>query len=454
MRSKYIVVVLLMLGILHNHARGQDPVPADAALSTTNAPRISAPFVTGTAQFAPELERTNYLDAGFSFGTSFDDNALNTAGDRMSDTTFSMFPNIALRQSRSRMNWRLSYAGGFAVHQRFSSYNQGSHDFGLHTTIRLAPHIDLTLFDRYLMATSLFDQSSQNAGLAPGTILQQPNSSVILPLAKINSNNATVQINDQFSASSALGGSATFYQSHYKDAPVGTSLVDTDSKEAEAYFNHRISARHFLGAIYRFQKFSFSPLANDMTAHSVLAAYTLQLRPTMTLAFFAGPQHTQTMMDVVVPSVVLPRIQILAIAVPQKSWSTTAGGSYVWNGLHTGVTVNASRTLSDGGGLLGAVNLTSVDGTFRRQLSRQYTVSFAANYGQSDAVGQVPTPYSAVTSALGSVSVNRTFATNLGLTLGYARAFQLQGNGQGIPNISHNRAWISVSYQLSRPLGR
>jgi hypothetical protein len=175
----------------------------------------------------------------------------------------------------------------------------------------------------------------------------------------------------------------------------------------------------------------------------------------MALSFFAGPQHTDTTNQILIPSVALPRISVLAIPISQNSWSGAGGASYVWNGVHTGITVDAARIISDGGGLLGAVTLTTADAGLRYQLLRQYTAGIGFNYGTSNAMGAISTPYSSVESASGNVSVSRQIRERIGLTLGYGRAFQNEGNiGPSASDINHNRAWIAISYQLSRPLGQ
>ena len=454
MLIRHAFIALLLVAVLQSSAKAQAVVQQDSA----STPVQSSPIPTlqgGSLAFEPELARTNYLNTGISIGTAFDDNALNTTSGRISDFGYSVLPYIGLKQSRGRLNWTLGYAAGLTINQQLSNRNQGSHILGFESEYRLSPHVDFLVRDRFLMTTGFFDQVNQNHDGTSGTVLQTPNQAVITPLAKQTSNTTTTQVTYQFGRDSQIGGSGTFYRSHYNDAPVGTTLIDTNTQEAEAFYNHRLFDRDSIGVTYRFQRLTFSPVFNSVIAHSVLATYTFRPRPNLSLSVFAGPQYTNNNSELMVLAMQLPVIYVRAISISQKSWSPAVGGSFSWNGQRTSFVADASRTTSDGGGLLGAVKLTSFDAAVRRQLSRNYTAELGVIYGLSDTVGSSAVSYSSVKSATGNFSLSRRFGTDFGLTLGYAHAYQLQGNNAPVStNINHNRAWITISYIFSRPLGR
>lgn len=455
MSLKKLSILFLVLFAMPLAVAAQEGASQEGAAPAAQDTALPVPFGATSLAFTPELARTNYLDGGLRLGTTFDDNALNTSSDRLYDVGYSILPDIALRQSRGRLNWMLNYAAGFTVNQRLSARNQGSHDLGFESQYRLSPHVTLTLRDHFAMTTGFFDQVNQNFDSSSGSVLQRPNQFVVTPLARQDSNVATAQMSYQFSASSEVGGSGTFYRSHYKDAPVGTELIDTDTQEAEGFYNHRTSARNLIGATYRFQRLTFSPMENDTFVHSVLATYTFQIKPNVTLSLFAGPQHTDVSTQIMVPTVQLPLVYFVSIPIEQNSWSTAAGGSFSWNGQRTSFIADASRSVSDGGGLLGAVNLTSFDASVRRQVSRNYAANLGVAYGSNQAVSTTASPFSSLKSTTANFAIDRTFRNRLGLTLGYAHAFQTQQNAApGSDQINHNRVWMSLSYNFSRPLGR
>src|SRR5262249_45833414 len=64
-----------------------------------------------------EMERSNYIRGGVTLQATYDDNAF-LSDPAFSNYTYSIFPQVALDQSRSRVHWILNYAGGFTYNQR------------------------------------------------------------------------------------------------------------------------------------------------------------------------------------------------------------------------------------------------------------------------------------------------------------------------------------------------
>lgn len=447
--------MLLLLAALPIRAFAQEDAPRIPPPIAGEDTIIPGPLGEESLAFDSELARTNYLDGGMSLGTTFDDNAFNTSEDRISNLSFLFQPYIALKQSRGRLNWMLDYGGGFTVNQRLSAENQGSHNLGFEAKYRLSPHIDLLVRDHFITTTGFFDQVNQNPQAPTGTLLQRPNEFVVTPLAQQTSNLGTAQITCQFSPRSEIGGSGTFYLSHYKDVPEGTSLVDSNSQQADAFYNYRVSQGSSVGVTYHFQRLTFSPIADTTLVNSVLATYTLQLQPArVTLSFFGGPQHMGNSSQLTSPSGALSTSGTLAAA-SQKSWSPAAGGSLNWNGQQTSFLAEVGHTASDGGGLFGAVQLTMVDAAVRRQFTRSLTVQLGGAYGSSSPLGIASPGYSALKNATGTFAISRRLRTSMTLSAGYSYVYQLQQNAvPPITNVHHNRAWVSVSYGFTRPLGR
>jgi hypothetical protein len=438
--------------MLQSSAEAQAVVPQDSV--PTSAQDASIPTLRGgSLAFESELARTNYLNTGVSIGTAFDDNTLSTSSDHTSDFGYSVLPYIGLKQSRGRLKWTLDYAAGFTVNQQLSNRNQGSHNLGIESEYQLSPHVNLVVRDHFLKTTGFFDQMNRAYDGASGTILQTPNQAVITPLANETSNSATAEITYQFGRDSQIGGSGTFYLSHYNDAPAGTALIDSNTQEVEAFYNHRLFDRDSIGVTYRFLRLTFSPVFNNVLVHSVLATYSFRPRPNLSLSFFVGPQYTNTQSELIAYTMQLPVVFLSAIPISQTSWSPAVGGSFSWNGQRTSFVTDASRMINDGGGLLGAVHFTTFGAAVRRQLSRDYTARMGVVYGLSNQVGSSALSYSSLKSATGNFSLSRRIGTNFGLTLGYARDYQLD-NAPGSSNINHNRAWITISYEFSRPMGR
>jgi hypothetical protein len=351
------------------------------------------------------------------------------------------------------LGWKINYAAGFVASERYSALNQGTHKLDFESAYRISPHVTLTLRDNFAMTTGFFDQLNQGTE-APGTVLQRPNQSVVTPLAKQTANLATGVVSYQFSSNNEIGASGTSYLSRFHDTQGSASLVDTDSQEAEAFYNHRIFGRDSIGVTYRFQRFTFSSLANDSLVHSVLATYTWRPHANLAISFFAGPQYHDSNSQYIQQSVTPQSITLAWIPESRNSWSTAAGSSLNWNGQRTSFLADVARTINDGGGLLGAVELTSADAAVRRQLTQAYSMQVGVSYGRNRALVVSSAPYSLVNSTIGSISLSRRFGSSLGFRAGYARAHQTQENVSATNLVNNNRAWVSLSYDFSRPIGR
>jgi hypothetical protein len=422
--------------------QGEDQ-PAQPAMVDDRA-QVPAIFsgASSSLAFSSETERSNYLRGGVTVGANFDDNALSTAQNPVSDLSYSVLPYIALDQTRSRLQWTLAYHGGLTVNQRLTQRNQGSHALSGDLTYRLSPHVALHLRDDFSLTSNFFDQL-QGSGSTPVTGgIGQPNQFVITPLAHRLSNLGAADLSYQFSARDMVGAGGTFYDSQFRDVPVGANnLFNTSTRSGNAYYSHGFTPRNWAGVAYQFQDISFDPGTSEARSHSFLAFDTITLQTNMTLSFFAGPERSV--------------VDTGALSGVPAQWGAMAGGNFGWQGQRTSVRLNALRRVSDGGGILTAVRLTTVDGALRRQITRSSTVGIGALYGDNTSLTPGAAASSQLQSTSGSFFWEQQVARIFSLTLGYARDHQ-NGSGPGVVDgdVDHNRGWVSFSYNFTRPLGR
>jgi hypothetical protein len=435
--------------------------PESAADSASQAAPMPAPITGqgGSLAFTSELARSNYISGGLSLASTFDDNTLNTSTNRVSDFTYSVLPFVALDQSRGRMKWKLDYSGGLSINQRLSSRNQGSHAAGLEADFRLSPHVTFRLQDRFTDTTNFFTDFNGTSNSPAGGVLQHPNQSVVTPLARQIGNFTGVEGEYQFGAGSIVGGSGSYYFSRFSDVTNGaggtSSLQDTQSEQAQGFYTHRITPKNWAGFTYRFQRLTFGDGVNETLSHSILYFHTIYLSPTMTLSLFGGPEYTESSSQTVIPVFQLPLILMVSTPVDHQAWSGSGGASFAWQGRHTSARVEVVRRTSDGGGLLGAVRTNSVDASLRRQLNRFSSFEVGGGYATNDSVDFVAAPGSSIRGWTGQVSFEQRLVNNLALRVGYSRVNQRQSSTGTTPaDIDHNRAWVSLSYNFSRPWGR
>ena len=153
-------------------------------------------------------------------GATYDDNPLLLSTGRQSNTSETIFPNIRIEESTSRMRWSLGYAGGLTINQKITSQNQGSHNLNFDSQFRLSPHVNLRVAENFSLTTGFFDAGNGSEIVAGSG---GPNASLITPLATQRSSVTTVETNYHFALNDLIGASGSFYDLHFTNVPSGNS---------------------------------------------------------------------------------------------------------------------------------------------------------------------------------------------------------------------------------------
>jgi hypothetical protein len=395
-----------------------------------------------SSAFLSEMERSNYLRGGVNVGATYDDNPLLAPTGQSSNTSESIFPNLKIEQSTSRMRWSLGYAGGLTVNQNITSQNQGSHNLNFDSQFRLSPHVNLRVAENFALTTGFFDSGNGGGVIGSGG----PNASLITPLATQRSNITTVETNYHFALNDVVGASGSFYDLHYTNVPsnlpAGTQLTDSQTATASAFWLHRLFRGNWGGASYAFERLTFSPGGGETRVHSFFVVDTVNLSKRLTLTGFVGPQYSKN--------------QGGGIAATQSTnLSVAAGVDGGWQDVRASVSAGYSRSISDGGGILGAVLLQNVHASFRRELVPGWAATVTAIHGTNQSIGVTSSSNaSSINLTSAGVSLERNVGKSVGFRLGYSHDFQQQfGSPVQTFNASKNRFFVTLSYQWAKPLG-
>jgi hypothetical protein len=398
--------------------------------------------------FPSEMERSNYLRGGVNVGAAYDDNALLGSGGQMGNTTFSVFPNIAIDQSTSRMRWSLRYGGGLTVNQRLSSRNQGSHNLNFDSEFRLSPHVSLRAAEDFSLTAGMFGANA-GSSFQPGP--GGANGSLITRLANQRSSATVVETNYHFALKDIVGASGSFYDLHYSDVSTGTgTLVDTRTAAGSAFWFHEILRRDWAGISYLFQRLTFDP-SGETRVHTFTVTNTLNITKTFTVSAFVGPEYSDN--------------HGVAASGPDagkvsnfSDWSIAGGVEGGWKEKRTSVTAGYSKRVSDGGGILGTVRLQNLRAAVRRELIPGWAATLGVTHGSNGSLtlASSTSATSIKTTSVGA-SLERNIGRSLGFQIGYFHDFQNQ-SGSSDPSqnfdTNRNRFSVTLSYQWAKPLGR
>jgi hypothetical protein len=272
---------------------------------------------------------------------------------------------------------------------------------------------------------------------------------VIAPIAPLLTNTGNAGISWQFAANGMVGASGTFTNLHYLDQAEVPGLADSSSQGGSVFYSLRVSKMHYIGATYQYDRLIASPTngQSETQTHALLFFYTLYASSRFSMSFFGGPQHSDT---------VQPPIPPFQIQLPEaRAWTPAAGASMSWQGRMTNAALSYSHIISGGGGLTGAVQMSSVSATIGQQLTRRLSGSLGGGYTQNDLLASALSGSSNGHTVSGTASLQQQFGEHVNVQLGYTRLHQDYSNVAvlaGTPDT--NREFVSISYQFSRPLGR
>jgi len=414
---------------------------------------LTPPPVSGQSYPAAPTsqERSNYLRAGLTFSTAFEDNVLGTTGSNaapVNDVSYSVWPTLALDKTTPRLRLSLTYAPGYTFYQHTRALNEADQNASINLEYRLSPHVTLSAGDGFQKSSSVFNQPYLGAAGEVSGGIQQPNRSVIAPFASQLNNSGNVGITYQFAANKMIGAAGTFTNLHYLDPAEAPGLFDSSSQGGSAFYAFRISKMHYLGVTYQYERLLSYPApgTNQTQTHALLLFYTLRATPRFSISIFGGPQYAD----------VGPQFSD-AVSTPSpasRNWHPAAGGSLTWQGHMTSLAVSYSHMISSGGGLVGAVEMDSASASIRQQLSRTLSLSVAGGYDRNDVLTAALASSNGRTLT-GTALLQQQFGQHFNVQVGYTRLHQDYSTVAALASTPNtNRGFVSISYQFSRPLGR
>ncbi len=389
--------------------------------------------------FTSELERSNYLRGGLSVQGGYNDNIF-TSVPAEGDASYTISPNIAFDMTRSRLKWNLNYSPGFTLYQRFTPEDQVDHVFSTNLQYEMSPHVTLTLQDN-LAKTPSFSGLLQPGTATSGTnVLPTQTFVVVPPLVNTFSNNDSGQVTYQFSPNSMIGMGGSSAEMYFLGDSSLQGLSDSSQYGAQAFYTHRFNASNYVGTNYGFEDIVAHPSELETQVHSATLFYTLYFGRSISFSLFGGAQHADTQ-----------EASLLSFS----EWSPTAGGGINLQGTRNSLALNASRSISTGGGLQGAVRSYLANAAFRHRFTQHLNGEIEGVYSTNDVLQTAGMTSQSGHTFLFSGSVQRSFGPHFSAQIGYSRVNQ---HYVSVPSISSNpnvnRGWVTISYQFERSLGR
>lgn len=419
--------------------------PTSASGQTASPVPMSA--AGGIASVVPssEARQPNTFEAGVELSASYDSNVFtSSARGAHSDIRYSVLPRISLTKSLPRVSFDLKYSPGVEIseHRLYRSLFTNNADGGFIYT-----PTDWTSFSarqQYDVTTDPF------RGLGgPVGALGQPS---FLPNFKQTSYLSNASLSHRFSQFDTLGIGGVFADRNYENARPNqptVTLIRSRIASGNAYFTHQLSPRNTVGIQYGAQALEF-PQHNARTfTHSLnfLDVITFSSRSSLTL--FAGPDYSLTSNQIVFS---LGGI-IISIPFKKNTWSASGGAVYSFQGERTAFQGQFSRHVSDGGGLLGAVYLSSGSVQILTRLTKNWDLDMHGTGAVENLIAANGSSNPQLLKYGAGAGFNRKLGQNFSMRFYYDRMNQSASNLNEILG-NHNIGGVSLDIHFLRPLGR
>ncbi len=395
--------------------------------------------------------RSNLFSASFAVAARFDDNAIVTATTKRSDIGYSFRSNFAVAQTFRRFDYGLTYGPGFDTSEHGFFGEQFTNVFSGHFTWLLSKHSSFSVQQNYVLSTDPFQQfGSQPFTTAPGPVVA-PNPSVFLTNVRRTSNFSQAHYSYQPSQHTTVGLSGNYGLSHFgstSSSPTNATLLGFQTVSGQAFVFQQITPRNQLGIQYSGSVLKFQQVSARTTTHSFSVFDEVRLTQNTSLSLYGGPQYAlifnQANLNL--------GFAILEIPIRENSLSWSGGATFKMTGRRGAMVLNYSHSVSDGGGVTGAVNLNAGSAHFDWKLSPNWNMRMDLMAADNQLLG-VKTGATELRTYSATAGFGRRMYKNVSMNLFFERLNQA-GSIVGLSSGNHNLAGVSISYDFSRPIGR
>lgn len=408
---------------------------------------MTPPPVSGMAYPSGALsdERSNYLGAGVTFSPAYIDNVLPGAGlASVSDEIYSILPNVSLDRTAPRQKAEFSYSPSFTFYEPTTALDSVDHNATALFEYRFSPKLAFNVQDNFTRTSNVYDSPDLISGPVTGSTLT-PTLTVIAPYAEQMINTVDGVLSYQFALNAMVGGGGSYNTVDFPNPAQAQGLFNSHETSGLVFYNRRLSRSQYLGVQYEYSRIIAEPTTTTGTSetqlHSLLPFYTVFFNRAFSLSISGGVQRV----DISQPGLA-----------EFNSWSPSGTASLGWQGQRGSIAASFTRTVTAGGGLLGAYNSNAASASAGWKIANTWTGALSVGYSTIDSV----TPVSAASIQNGNtLTAGGTLQHSFGER--WTAGFQYQHlhenyNGNTAANAvpDSNREALTISYQLRKPLGR
>lgn len=415
--------------------------------TASNVPVFASGVMQPTVPGADEA-LTNVFEGSVTVGSNYNDNVYAGVVPREWDVNYTITPEISFTESHPRLEWNLDYAPGLSVSEKYLYRNVFTQNLGANFVWLVSPHGTLSGEQNYLVTTDPFAGTTTTS---PGPNIA-PNESIYIPNIRQTWLLSHLMYSYRSSAQTTMGVGGTYSLQNYDNIPgngATTPLIHTQVASGEAFIARQLTPRDQLGFQYGLQSLEFEQADARTTTHSFIVFDQMNLSSATTLTLYGGPEYSLTFNQVALS------LGFVVITIPVKAneWSGSGGMMYNWTGNHLAASIDVSRRVSDGGALIGAVELTSGKAQLNWRLTRDWSLYSNITGAEEELLATSTTTGNELRSYSGQLGLQRKFLRALAFRCFYERLNQT-GSIAGFQVGNRDIFGASLRYSFLKPVGR
>ncbi len=286
---------------------------------------------------------------------------------------------IGFTQVRATSLIQLGYTGGVSLSAlSLSSYSNSTNlnqSGNAKILWNFANRWQLRVKDTYLYTDNPFEPFLTYVS-APTP--NQPNPTVYFPQAVIEQNVGSVDISYRLNAHDSVSFTGSESLQNYIRGTTG--LWNSYTWGGGAFYQHVFSSQLSAGTGYNYSVLDFGHGQSRSGVQMIEGFITYKFNKGLNVSGWIGPEYTQT--KDLIPVFCLPS-GCLVEDKHSSQWNVAEGGTVSYSKNGNSIRIQTSHRVTDGGGLLGAVNLYTATLAYSRPINRAWGFATALMYNNS-----------------------------------------------------------------------
>src|SRR5208282_79246 len=428
--------MLLPLGLL-----------AQTASPTAGAASQPAVFGVGLQiplRFAGESIPTNQVSLSLGASTFYDDNVLQRNSQRIRDEGANFSSDLKFLRQTENVTFSFDYQPEFALYNNTNQLDRLNHLGTLNLTYRMSSRFYIGMYDTFSYLNGAFQSQQILSGLGSPTALNQ---SIIPYTVRTLANTSGLSLSFVKSHRTSLTFSGNYDERRFGSAQiVGQPLYNTREMSGGFQYQYRITEHTSFGIALLHQDSTYkggTGFGSDRRFQNESALFSLQsqVSPTVTLAFFGGPQY-------------LTSFGQSASGGAVTQFQGSAGGSITKEVKKTALDLSVQRVISDSGGLYTMVENTTATLGVRRRLVGRWEAGLHGGATRVE-TSQVQLGSGKTDALLGGFDLTRPFSNGAAFHVSYQCAHQLSSGAVSVAaNYDRDLVTVGIDFRLKAiPLG-